>query len=381
MAIKLNNTFRLAAAFMLAGALGVGVVHAELTVVQIAPLSGPLADTGKLIQQGANLAFQEANANGGIRGEKIRFIAKDDGYKVDETVRLFKEAGNAADKPVAFLGLVGTGNMAALLKKKIIDEIGVPIVGVRTGAGSLRNPTQPLVYHLRATYMAEVDKLVEMASVIAGKRFGVMYQDDPFGQDGLEAMKKATSKRKLELVATGTYEKNTTHVDSAVDTLLKASDLSAIVLVSNTQATAAFVKAYREKGGTAQIYTISVNNDVEIVSRIGADKALGLVIAQVVPFPFSPVLPLTREYRELLKKYEPDSAPTVTSMEGFIYGKVLVEALRRAAPKADRKSLKTALEGAPFELGGFVIDFAPGAHEGSNFVELTLISRNGSLIR
>ena len=379
--MKQKNIFCLSAAIVLASTLWAGTARAELTVVQIAPLTGPLADTGKLIQQGANLAFQEANAKGGIFGEKIRFVSLDDGYQVDQTVRLFKEAGRAADKPVAFLGLVGTGSMAALLKTKTIDQIGVPVVGVRTGASSLRNPSHPLVYHLRATYTAEVDKLVEIAAVIAGKRFGVMYQDDPFGQDGLAAMKDAISKRKLELVATGTYEKNTTEVNSAVDTLLKARDLAAIVLVSNTQASAAFIKAYRDQGGAAQIYTISVNNDVDIVSRIGVDQAFGLVIAQVVPFPFAPVLSLTREYRELLKKYGPDKAPTVTSMEGYIYGKVLVEALRRAGPKPDQKSLNTALEGAPFELGGFVIDFAPGDHEGSNFVELTLISRNGSLIR
>lgn len=371
---------RLAAAVALAATLCAGPAAADLTVVQVAPLSGPLADTGQLLQQGANLAFQDANAKGGIHGQKIRLISKDDGYKVDETVRLVKEAG-VADKPVAFLGLVGTGNMAALVSKKVIDELGIPVVGVRTGAGALRNPSHPLVYHLRASYTAEVDKLVEVASSIGGKRFGVFYQDDPFGQDGLEAMKKAIAKRNLELVATGAYEKNTTQVERAVDTLLKAGNLSAIVLVSNTQATAAFVKAYRDKGGAAQLYAVSVNNDREIVARIGVDKARGLGIAQVVPFPFSPVLPVTREYQALLKKYVPDAAPTVTGMEGFIYGKVLVDALRRAGPTADREALKKALEGAPFELGGFVIDFAPGDHEGSHFVELTIISRNGSLIR
>src|SRR6185369_974563 len=179
----------------------------------------------------------------------------------------------------------------------------------------------------------------------------------------------------------GAYEKNTTQVEGAVDTLLKAGNLSAIVLVSNTQATAAFVKAYRDKGGAAQLYAVSVNNDREIVARIGVDKARGLGIAQVVPFPFSPVLPVTREYQALLKKYVPDAAPTVTGMEGYIYGKVLVDALRRAGPTADREALKKSLEGAHFELGGFVIDFAPGDHEGSHFVELTIISRNGSLIR
>lgn len=355
-------------------------VSADYTVVQVAPFSGPLVDTGSLIHAGATLAFRDANDKGGILGQKIRFMKRDDGYKVDETVRLVKEAA-AADKPIAFLGLVGTGNFAALLQKKVLDEVGVPVVGIRTGATSLRQPGHPLAFHLRASYAAEVDRLVEVASSIGGKRFGVMYQDDPFGQDGLEALKKSLAARGLALSATGAYEKNTTKVEAAVETLLKAADVNVVVLVSNTAATAAFVKAYREGGGLAQLYALSVNNDREIVSRIGVDKAHGLGIAQVVPFPMSGVLPVTREYQSLLRKYQPEAQPTVTGMEGFIYGKVLVEALRRAGPNADRAALAKALESSPFELGGFVIKFAPGDHEGSKFVELTMIGRSGALIR
>jgi ABC-type branched-subunit amino acid transport system substrate-binding protein len=126
---------------------------------------------------------------------------------------------------------------------------------------------------------------------------------------------------------------------------------------------------------------VSVNNDREIVTQIGAQKARGLGIAQVVPFPSSGVLPLAREYQKLLRKYYPDSQPSVSSMEGYIYGKVLIEALRRAGPKPNSDTLTKALEGAPFELGGYVIDFGPGKHDGSDFVELTMIGAEGKLIR
>ena len=376
-----SNSFRLALGALAAVLLSAPApALADLNIVQIAPLSGPLADTGQLLQQGASLAIRDANDKGGIAGQKIRLSTLDDAYKVDETVRLAREAGSAADKPLAFIGLVGTGNFKALLDKKIIDETGIPVIGVRTGASSIRQPHR-LVYHLRASYASEVDKLVEIAATIGGKRFGVLYQDDPFGQDGLTAMKAAIGKRGLELVTSSSYEKNTTHVEAAVDSLLKAGNLSAIVLVSNTQATDAFIKAYRDKGGLAQLYTLSVNNDREIVSQISADKARGLGIAQVVPFPFSSVLPIAREYQTLLGKYQPNASPSVTGMEGFIYGKVLVESLRRAGSNPNRESLTKALESRPFELGGYSISFAPGKHEGSQFVELTMIGRDGKLIR
>ena len=101
---------------------------AELTVVQVAPFSGPLADTGRLVRQGLELALEQANGEGGVHGRKLRLVSKDDGYKVDETVRLYREA--AAEKPVAYAGLVGTGNLAALQQKKVVDEVGVPLIGV-----------------------------------------------------------------------------------------------------------------------------------------------------------------------------------------------------------------------------------------------------------
>lgn len=358
-----------------------GMAHAQLRVVQIAPLSGPLAETGKQIQQGAQLAFAEANAAGGINGQKVVFETLDDAYKVEETVRLAREVAKRPEKPLALLGLVGTGNVVALIKEGVIDELGVPVVGVRTGAIALRQPGHPLVYHLRASYAAEVEKLIEVAGTIGNTRFGVMYQNDPFGQDGLQAVQRALDKRKLPLLASAAYEKNTTKVDAAVETLLKAPDLQAIVLVSNSQATAAFVKAYREKGGLAQLYALSVNNDREVVAAIGAERARGLGITQVVPFPTSGVMPVTRNYQGLLKKYQPQAEPSVSSMEGYLYGKVLVEALKRAGPKPTPQSLGKALSTAPFELGGYQINFTSGKHEGSDFVELTMIGAGGKLIR
>ena len=61
---------RLGATVALAAMLGASPARADLTVVQVAPLSGPLADTGLLLQQGANLAFQDANARAASSARK-----------------------------------------------------------------------------------------------------------------------------------------------------------------------------------------------------------------------------------------------------------------------------------------------------------------------
>lgn len=373
----------IAALCMLALAWGVSAASAaaDLRVVQVAPLSGPMADTGGQIRQGATLAIREANEHGGIHGQKIRFESLDDAYKVEETVRLVREVALQPDPPIAFLGLTGTSNVTALIKRGVIGEAGIPVIGVRSGATAIRQAAHPLVYHLRASYAAEVDKLVEIAAAVGNKRFGVFYQEDDFGRDGLQAMQHSINRRQLVLAASASYERNTTQVEKAAKALAKESGLTAIVMVSTTQATAAFVKAYRALGGRAHLYTLSVNNDRDIVASIGVAAARGLGIAQVVPSPISGALPVSLDYQKLLRKFEPGTQPTFAGMEGYLYGRVLVEALRRAGTRPTREALIRALESAPFEVGGHVIRFANASHEGSGYIELTMIGADGKLIR
>ncbi|HEY0845096.1 MAG TPA: ABC transporter substrate-binding protein, partial [Noviherbaspirillum sp.] len=76
----------------LAASLTISAAGADDIVVgQVAPLSGVLADTGKDMVLGAKIYFDHVNSRGGVHGRKIRHVVKDDGYKVEETVRLTKE--------------------------------------------------------------------------------------------------------------------------------------------------------------------------------------------------------------------------------------------------------------------------------------------------
>ena len=56
-------------------------VHADIVVGQVAPFSGPQAVTGKAIRAGAKLWIDEVNARGGVRGQRIKFVTRDDAQK------------------------------------------------------------------------------------------------------------------------------------------------------------------------------------------------------------------------------------------------------------------------------------------------------------
>jgi branched-chain amino acid transport system substrate-binding protein len=205
--------------------------------------------------------------------------------------------------------------------------------------------------------------------------------DVGFGKAGLEGVQEALAKRNLKLSAAAPYERNTDKVEAAVATV-KQSDAQAVIMISVNKPTSAFIKRYRESGGGAQLYNISVVDAAEIVKLAGLENARGLGISQVVPYPYQPRLPAVLEYQTLLKKYAPAESVNYTSFEEFLGAKVLVEALRRAGTNPTRAQVIKALESMDnHDLGGIKVGYSPSNRIGSRYVEVTVIGSSGKLMK
>lgn len=360
--------------------LGGLATAAELVIGQVAPLSGVLASTGHQMVVGGKIYFDAINAQGGIHGAKIRHEVVDDGYKVAETVRLTREL-LAQPEVVALFGFAGTANVTQLLTDGVLDVGGAALVAPYTGGESLRNPFNPWIFHVRAGYADEAEHMVQQLTTLGMNRIAVMYQDDGFGKAGLLGVTNALDRRKLKLAVAAGYERNTDKVEDAVKKI-KASDAQAIIMVSVNKSTAAFMKLYRESGGGAQMYNISVVDPAELVKLAGLKNAHGLGISQVVPYPYMANLPVVREYQALLKQYAPKELINYTSFEEFVGAKVLVEALRRAGPNPTRAKVVKALESmGSYDTGGITVSYSPSNRIGSRYVEVTVIGSSGKLLK
>jgi branched-chain amino acid transport system substrate-binding protein len=352
----------------------------DLVIGQVAPLSGVLATTGAQMVVGGRIWFEHVNARGGVHGRPIRHVVVDDGYKVEETVRLTREL-LARPEVLALFGFAGTANIGKLLSDGVLEQGGAALVAPYTGGEVLRSPFNPWIFHVRAGYADETEHMVQQATTTGLRRFAVMYQEDGFGQSGLEGVKQALGRRGLTLSVAAGYERNTDKVDEAARRI-KDSDAQAVIMISVNKPTAAFVKRYRELGGGAQLYNISVVDPSEIVKLAGLRNAHGLGISQVVPYPYTARLPAVREYQDLLKRYAPDQAVNYTSFEEFLGAKVLVEGLRRAGPNATRAKVVQSLESiSGFDLGGITVGYSPQNRIGSRYVEVTVIGSSGKLLK
>jgi ABC-type branched-subunit amino acid transport system substrate-binding protein len=357
------------------------LLAADIVVAQIAPLSGPLAPTGNMIRAGAQLYFDTINASGGIHGAKLKLVSRDDAYKAAETVRLAKEVIKEL-QPTALIGIVGTGNVEALLKEKVLEESGTPLVGVRTGASTVVGSGNPWLFLTRASYADEISKIVQQYETTGYRNFAVFYQNDPFGQDGLASAEAIIKQQGGKLVVKGAYEKNTTDVAAAVKSITAAAP-QAVIMISNTAASAEFVKQSRAAGNLAQFVALSVTDGPQVVERIGADTAKGLAVTQVVPDPNARSIPLIREIQENHKKFAAkDAVLNHTMIEGYIAAKILCEGLKRAGANPTRKKLRDTLESMrEYDIGGQYIAFSPSSHSGMNYVDITILNREGKLLR
>jgi len=353
---------------------------AEVVIGQVAPLSGISAFSGQQAVLGGKIYFEHVNDQGGVHGARIRHKVLDDGYQATETLRQ-TQALLAQPEVVALFGFVGTATVAPLLEQRILERAGIALVAPYSGGIELRTPFNPWIFHIRASYVEEVERMVQLTTV-GMTRLAVVYQNDSFGKAGLASVQAALARRGLELVGAVPYERNTTNVAQAAAAIKNMPDVQAVIVIAVSQPAAHFVKSYRQLGGYSQLYGISVVNPQVLLETAGLDYVRGMGLSQVVPYPFRPNLPVVREYLELLEKYAPGAEANYTSFEQFLGAKVLVEALRRAGPAPSRTRVFEALESLRnFDLGGIIIRYAPNQRSGSHFVEMVVVGAEGKLFK
>jgi branched-chain amino acid transport system substrate-binding protein len=355
----------------------------DIVIGQVASLSGANgADLGQGLQLGIRAHIDAVNAKGGINGKRIKLVSLDDQYLPDRTVQLTRELIEA-HKPVALLGYRGTANTLALIKSKVLEDTGVPLVGTLSGAAEIQGA--PMIFHVRTSYPQEISQLVLQLSRLGMTRLGLFYVDDAFGKSGREAVLNAAKVSNSIVVVEAAYDKAADKVEatvqSAVDKLVAAAP-QAVVMVAVGDPVYSFVKRAKAKLSSLRLFSISVVNPSAVIEKVGLDAAKGMGFSQVFPFPYSDGTPLSREFRAALKQLDAKAQPNYFSLEGYVYAKLLMSAIRKAGNNPTPASVKAALDAYPTtDLGGFVVKFNPQTKNGASFSDLAIIASNGKLMK
>jgi len=365
-------------AFGLAGTFALaedGVTKDRVLFGQIAALEGPAQALGQGMRQGLLAAFAEANRAGGVAGRKLELKSADDSYEPQKTIEAMKKM-LGEEKVFAIVGAVGTPTSNA--GQPIATEAKVPFIGPFTGAEFLRNPHKRYVVNIRTSYFQETEAWIEHLTKDLGiTKIAILYQDDTFGLAGLDGVKIAMAKRNMSLVASGTFRRNTTAVKSALLEIMKANP-EAVVTVGPYKPIAEFFKLARQAKMDAVFVAISFVGSDALAQEMG-DKGGGVIVSQVVPFPGDTSLPVVASYQAALAALDPEAKPGFVSLEGYLVGRLVIEALKRVPGEPTREALLDAITSTgAFDVDGIELIFGPAKNQGMDQVFFTILQADGS---
>jgi branched-chain amino acid transport system substrate-binding protein len=348
-----------------------GVSSSEIVLGQSCALTGPAEALGTGMRSGLNAYFAKVNAEGGVNGRTIRLISKDDGYEPERAIQNTK-ALLEQDRVFLLIGEVGTPTSKAVVP--IAEEAKVPFFGPFTGAEFLRNPFNKWVVNVRGSYYQEMENLANYLVDQKGiKKIACFYQNDGYGQAGLSGIKLALEKRSMELVGTGTYERNTLAVKSGLLNIRKAKP-EAVVMVGAYKPCAEFIKLARNVGMKDVLYcNISFVGTEALRNELGS-AGEGCIISQVVKFPWDQSVPLVSEYNNMMKQYQPSAKIDFVSFEGYMVAKLFHMVVKSVKGDLTRENfISTVGSTSTFDLGGVTLNYSENDHQGMDEVFLTVI--------
>jgi ABC-type branched-subunit amino acid transport system substrate-binding protein len=363
----------------------VGVSDTEVTLGMAAPLAGASKELGRQMKTGVDVAFAQANADGGVNGRKVKLVALDDGYEPTRTREVMREL--AEQRGVfGFVGNVGTPTAAVAVPYAL--ERKMLFFGPFTGASLLRKePPDRYVFNYRASYVEEtaaiVRYLVEVRR-IKPEQIAVFAQDDSYGEAGFQGVAKGLRqyRRASGSILRVTYKRNTADVVDAVERILEKRGVAAVVMVATYRPAARFIERVREQRPGMIFTNVSFVGSqalAEELVQLGPRYAQGVIVSQVVPLPTGQST-VGMRYRDALARFAPGEKPDFVSLEGYVSGNLLLEGLRRAGRNLTTEELVNALESIRgLDVGlGVPISFGLSEHQGSHKVWGTVLDAAGN---
>lgn len=348
--------------------------NGPIVIGQSCMLTGPLAPVMKGLLEGQQLALDEFNARGGVGGRPVKLVVLDDAYDVKKSVENLHTLVDR-DKVTALFGFSSTANVAAALP--LVVEKQVPLIGVYTGAPTLRVKHNPWFFTHTASYRDEVVQMVRNLKTVARDQIGLVYMNNPFGQLMLPIVEEVVKEQGATLVARAPLEANGSNADAAAQTLASGKP-KAVIYMAFGPSLVNFVRSARAFLGVP-VYAVSVANNKAALDALG-DDARGLAMTTLIPNPHRPSTGMSRDFAKASERAR--KPVDHDHFWGYRNLRVLLEQLKRAGRGVTPQSLVATIEQMnKVDLNGYSLSYGPHNHHGSTFVDIMIAGPGGRFIR
>jgi branched-chain amino acid transport system substrate-binding protein len=329
-----------------------GVTETAIKLGGSYPFSGP-ASAYASIASGVKARFAAENANGGVDGRKIEFVALDDGYEPQRAVtnarRLVEQ-----EKVFALFNTLGTPNNLAIWD--YLNQQKVPQLYVATGASAFGADvgTHPFTTGWQPDYVSEAKAYAEFLKAEKPKaKVAVLFQNDGFGKDLLGGFEKAIEGSDIEIVARESYEVTDPTISSQMRKLASSGGDTFLNITTpkfSAQAIAAIAKSDWKP--------LHILNNVGaskklVLEPVGLENAKGIVSMTYFKDPEDPQWAddaAMQEYKAGMKKFEPKADPQEAFCAyGWTAASTMIEALK-TMKEPTREALMEAVRNMDVEI-------------------------------
>lgn len=369
---------------MLGAASGVGLpaiavpATGPIKIGQSGVLTGPIGAQLKQFDAGAQLVFDRVNRSGGIGGRPLELVALDDGLQPEKTLENTRTLLQDSQLAALF-GYTSSQSIAAIAP--LLRESGIPLVAPVSVTDSLRAQTARSAYYVRAGYEREVRQLYKQITTLGIQRIAVAYMASAdrtagAGEEAKAVLEQELAKAGRVLVAAVPMQRDGSNLAEAAASLAAVKP-QAVILVAPGTLPARLIAEVEKRGTVAQYYSASIIA-AEATAQLLGPRMRGIVVAQVVPYPWATNEPAVVEFRKLAEAAK--ASVSYALMEGYVSGSVLVEALKRTPRDLSPARVHAAIRGLRARIAGVDIDYT-SSNTGSRFVELVQITGEGRFVR
>jgi branched-chain amino acid transport system substrate-binding protein len=340
---------------------------ADIKIGVYGPFTGGSAGMGVSMRNGVEMAAEEINKAGGILGQKVELVLRDDEAKNERGAQIMQEFLEK-EKVIAVLGPINTG--VADNSTRYANEKKVPVI-INASAGAKVNEyfapgVDNYIFRLAASDILQTELIVhEAVDVRKYKKPALICDDTNYGQGGCTKLKAALAKRNLTPVSVGKFKIKDTDMTAQVQEA-KAAGADVLLVYGIGPELAALANSLDRIGWKVDMlggWTISMEAFIKNAGKNGNGAAAPLTFIEGdLSNPRQKVFVETYH----VKYNQNPISVAVAAAQGYdsLY---LLKAAIEQAKSTDGPAIKNALEDlkTPFNgiTGSYGRPFTPTNHE------------------
>jgi branched-chain amino acid transport system substrate-binding protein len=319
-----------------------GASDTIIKIGTVAPYSGPASAYGAIAKT-LEAYFKKVNAEGGIQGRTIQFIALDDGYNpartLEQTRRLVEQ-----EQVLLIFQTLGTAPNNAI--HTYLNQNKIPHLFVASGASKWGDPARfPWTMGWHLNYRAEAQAYAQ--HILANNpqaRIAILMQNDDYGRDYLEGLRAGLGDKAARMIVkTLTYELSDPTIESQIIEL-KASGADTFFNIATPKFAAQAIRKAAEIGWRPTHYLNSVSNAAgSVMGAAGAQHGIGVISAFYQKDPTDPQWQNTPEYQawlSFMRTYHPQGdLQDNFCVYGYSVAQTLVHVLKQAGDTLTRENI------------------------------------------